>query len=75
MVPSLGRPSLDTQLASLAAQSTDPQGWAPAEVVVVDDRRDAGPSLAPQVDVETGWQPRVVASGGRGPAAARNLGW
>jgi histidinol-phosphate phosphatase family protein len=75
VVPSLGRPSLAALLTSLADQSADPQGWPPAEVVIVDDRREASPALTPRVDAQVGWQPRVVASGGRGPAAARNLGW
>ncbi|CAA9401635.1 MAG: hypothetical protein AVDCRST_MAG35-938, partial [uncultured Quadrisphaera sp.] len=38
VVPSVGRPSLQRLLDTLAAQS----GPAPAEVVVADDRRDAG---------------------------------
>jgi histidinol-phosphate phosphatase family protein len=71
VVPTVGRPSLHRLLADLAGQS----GPAPAEVVVVDDRRrpaeplalDAGAAAAPPL--------RVVLSGGRGPGAARNLGW
>ena len=69
VVPSIGRPSLDALLASIDAST----GPAPAEIVVVDDRppSDMGP-LAPQV---LSAPLRVLRSGGRGPAAARNRGW
>jgi histidinol-phosphate phosphatase family protein len=69
VVPSLGRPSLSTLLDSLAAQD----GPMPEEVVVVDDRRDPAPPL-PQ---GSSWPfpLRVVHGWGRGPAAARNVGW
>ncbi len=70
VVPSVGRPSLQRLLDSLAAQS----GPAPVEVVVADDRPD--PAAAPlALTGGAGWSPRVVRSGGRGPAAARNAGW
>jgi histidinol-phosphate phosphatase family protein len=68
VIPTIGRPSLSMLVHALAAGS----GPAPANVVVVDDRPGApepldlhgvGPSGA-----------RVVSSGGRGPAAARNVG-
>lgn len=63
VIPTIGRPSLDTLLASLAGQDD-----GPARIVVVDDR----PSLMPlTVDVTV----TVLRSGGRGPAAARNIGW
>ncbi|MGL4176307.1 MAG: glycosyltransferase family 2 protein, partial [Dermatophilaceae bacterium] len=70
VVPTVGRPSLTTMLDSLAGQA----GPLPERVVVVDDRADADrhPPLSPQV----GDVPTVVVPGlGRGPAAARNLGW
>ena len=60
VVPTVGRPSLHTALAPLAGE---------VPVVVVDDR-PSGPDLAltlPGV--------RVLRSGGRGPASARNVGW
>jgi HAD superfamily hydrolase (TIGR01662 family) len=68
VVPTLGRPSLSRLLDGLAAQ----QGPAPREVVLVDDRPRPGAPLA-----ERSWPfPLRVAHGwGRGPAAARNLGW
>ncbi|MFH5821535.1 HAD-IIIA family hydrolase [Georgenia sp. AZ-5] len=71
VVPTVGRPSLAALLRTLAAQD----GPAPAEVVVVDDRplrADGPPPLAlPGLPCPA----RVVRSGGRGPAAARNAGW
>src|SRR3954449_5313218 len=68
VVPTIGRPSLDVLLDALAAGS----GPRPAELVLVDDR----PSGAPLQPGRTGLPPvRVVRTGGRGPAAARNLGW
>jgi len=78
VVPSIGRPSLLALLRSLAAQD----GRPPAEVVVVDDRREPDPALEEQLLAglagaggEAPWRLRVVRSRGRGPAGARNLGW
>lgn len=67
VIPTVGRPSLAVLLEHLAPQV----GTWP--VVVVDDRPDADHPLALPPD-----RPRRTAvshSGGRGPAAARNLGW
>src|SRR5690606_25677970 len=62
VIPTVGRPSLRRTLAALAP--------APGrEVVVVDDR----PGAPGPLDVPPGV--RVLRSGGRGPAAARNTGW
>ncbi|HEU0212852.1 MAG TPA: HAD-IIIA family hydrolase [Jiangellaceae bacterium] len=72
VVPTVGRPELVRLLRALAAQDTDGGRCAPVEVVVVDDRPDARPPLEPG---DAPWPQRVVLSGGRGPAAARNLGW
>jgi glycosyltransferase involved in cell wall biosynthesis len=59
VMPSIGRPSLHAALAPLVGR---------VPVVVVDDRPGGEPlALPPGV--------RVVRSGGRGPAAARNAGW
>ncbi len=69
VIPSLGRPSARRLLDTLAAQTS----WPPAEVVVVDDRAVAPAPL--ELHVGACWQPRVVRGFGRGPAAARNLGW
>jgi histidinol-phosphate phosphatase family protein len=62
VVPTVGRASLGTLLDSLAACA----GPRPARVVVVDDSPD-GSVRVPGV--------AVLRSGGRGPAAARNVGW
>ena len=88
VVPTIGRPSLRVLLDSLAAQARDPGHVAPVEVVLVDDRPlDAAPPPAGgRTDATIGvppalhvpalpWPVRVVRSGGRGPAAARNAGW
>ena len=75
VIPSVGRAALARCLDALAAAGGPPAGGC---VIVVDDRRAAGagelvardavpPALAGRV--------RVVRSGGRGPAAARNAGW
>ncbi|MEJ5888263.1 HAD-IIIA family hydrolase [Pseudokineococcus marinus] len=78
VVPSIGRPSLLALLRSLAGQDGSP----PAEVVVVDDRREPDPGLEADLVRALGedpgappWRLRVVRSRGRGPAGARNLGW
>ncbi|MEV0202435.1 glycosyltransferase [Nonomuraea sp. NPDC050691] len=66
VVPTVGRPSLRATLAALGPD---------VPVIVVDDRpagRD-GPPLVPPGQVPA--SVRVVTSGGRGPAAARNAGW
>lgn len=65
VIPTIGRASLHTLLAALATESDLPQ------IVVVDDRSDAATAL-PSVP---GLPMLVLRSGGRGPAAARNMGW
>jgi len=74
VVPSLGRPSLRALLDALAGAA----GPRPEWLVVVDDR--AVPAENPALDVRTvperiATHVMVLAGGGRGPAAARNLGW
>jgi histidinol-phosphate phosphatase family protein len=73
VVPTLVRPSLDGLLESLAQQTV----YRPAEVVLVDDRPDGVAGRAPHVPPVLDRQVpvRVLAGLGRGPAAARNLGW
>jgi histidinol-phosphate phosphatase family protein len=77
VIPTLGRPSLGRLLASLDACD----GPWPDEIVLVDDRlRPVTPVLPASVMPEraSGWTAgmiRVIATGGRGPAAARNAGW
>jgi histidinol-phosphate phosphatase family protein len=70
VVPTVGRPSLVRLLDALAAGG----GPGPADVVVVDDRVSANNPLLASGD-ERRLPVRVIASGGRGPAAARNAGW
>ena len=70
VVPTVGRPSLKALLEALAAGS----GPRPVDVVVVDDRPHGGDLTEFLPDHEL-LPVRVVRSGGRGPAAARNVGW
>jgi histidinol-phosphate phosphatase family protein len=67
VVPTVGRESLRRLLIALERGA----GPAPAEVVVVDDRPDPTTALP----LTPGLAIRVLRSGGRGPAAARNVGW
>jgi HAD superfamily hydrolase (TIGR01662 family) len=68
VVPTIGRPSLDVLLDSLA---TAP-GPRPTELILVDDRPGGLPLRADR----PGLPPvRVVRTAGGGPARARNLGW
>ena len=68
VIPTVGRASLTRLLAVLLAES----GPRPARVVLVDDR--AHPDQ-PLIERPLPAGVVVLASGGRGPAAARNLGW
>ncbi|QFU91850.1 HAD-IIIA family hydrolase [Amycolatopsis sp. YIM 10] len=67
VVPTTGRPTLHTLLGGL----DHGDGPAPAEIIVVDDRPGGGELELPALDLPV----RVLRSGGRGPAGARNLGW
>jgi len=86
VIPTIGRPSLRTLLGALAAA----RGPAPTEIIVVDDRPErrrperrlasvstfSGPENVDTDASRQGEPPvRVLRSGGRGPAAARNVGW
>lgn len=73
VIPTIGRAGLAHVLAAV----NRPGGVAPAEIVVVDDRPPAGgPDAAEPLSLPPSDIPlRVVRSGGRGPAAARNAGW
>ncbi|MDQ0382275.1 HAD-IIIA family hydrolase [Amycolatopsis thermophila] len=67
VVPTTGRDSLRTLLSALEHGI----GPRPAEVVLVDDRPEPGDLPLPEMSVPV----RVLRTGGRGPAAARNAGW
>lgn len=67
VIPTIGRPSVHRLLAELDGQD----GAKPAEIVVVDDRPDPHPAL----QFDTALPVTLLRSGGRGPAAARNVGW
>jgi histidinol-phosphate phosphatase family protein len=71
VVPTVGRPSLTRLLSGLAVA----RGPAPVEVVVVDDRLGDVEPLALDVELVASLHARVLRGFGRGPAAARNLGW
>jgi histidinol-phosphate phosphatase family protein len=64
VVPTIGRPNLQRLLDQLRAIDHPALG----RVVVVDDRAGDGAALVHDGVI-------VVRSGGRGPAAARNVGW
>ncbi|WP_433429516.1 glycosyltransferase family 2 protein [Nonomuraea sp. CA-141351] len=63
VIPTVGRPTLRDTLAGVGSG---------VPVIVVDDTRASGLSVPDHVGPD---QVRVVRSGGRGPAAARNAGW
>ncbi|MFJ8817774.1 HAD-IIIA family hydrolase [Amycolatopsis thermoflava] len=67
VVPTTGRDSLRALLSALGHGI----GPGPAEVIVVDDRPEPGDLPLPDTKLKV----RVLRSGGRGPAAARNVGW
>jgi glycosyltransferase involved in cell wall biosynthesis len=73
VVPTIGRPSLDALLEALAGEA-DAQL---ASLTLVDDRPSPDPAeLADRLEAaRPGVRWRVLATGGRGPAAARNAGW
>ncbi|WP_196804446.1 HAD-IIIA family hydrolase [Cellulomonas sp. URHD0024] len=73
VVPTVGRPSLDVLLESLVGQDWSPTAPGPASVVICDDRPLT--ATRPLVPPALPWPTRVVRTGGRGPAAARNAGW
>ena len=73
VIPTVGRSSLPDLLCALADQS----GPLPNNIYLVDDRRDSTrPLIERGVDLGTlNGLIHVLHSHGRGPAAARNLGW
>jgi histidinol-phosphate phosphatase family protein len=73
VIPTSGRASLDVLLATLGAAD----GPVPERLLIVDDRpcSAAAEPLAPQIPAALGGRVVVLRGEGRGPAAARNLGW
>jgi glycosyltransferase involved in cell wall biosynthesis len=73
VIPTIGRESLWTLLRALRWMP-DPK---PEQIVIVDDRASCdGPLwVYPDALGDLAGRTRVVRSGGRGPAAARNAGW
>ena len=71
VVPTVGRPSLLTLLERLAGQTTR----VTAPVLLVDDSPGPARRTPPEWLDDLPFRARVLVSGGRGPAAARNLGW
>ena len=71
VIPTIGRSSLGDLLASISASAAQTGGSVPI-VVVVDDRPGTPRALT---GLPRGLSVQVLHSGGRGPAAARNLGW
>lgn len=67
VIPTIGRDSLRRLLTALKRGA----GPVPPKVVVVDDRPGPPRDLSLGDDLGV----RVLRSGGRGPAAARNVGW
>ncbi|NUR79414.1 MAG: glycosyltransferase, partial [Dermatophilaceae bacterium] len=71
VVPTVGRPSLLALLERLAEQTVHVTG----PVLLVDDRTGSDGRPPPEWLEDLPFPARVLVSGGRGPAAARNLGW
>ncbi|MGH3913948.1 MAG: glycosyltransferase family 2 protein, partial [Pseudonocardiaceae bacterium] len=72
VVPTIGRPSLRLLLAQLVSGVGCSGTQRHSRVVVVDDRPL---SYAQPLPLPEGMPIQVLRSGGRGPAAARNVGW
>jgi GT2 family glycosyltransferase len=71
VIPTLRRPSLSQLLLALDLG----RGPSPERVVVVDDRASGAAQPLPDFRRKLRGRVSVLRSGGRGHAAARNLGW
>ena len=72
VIPTIGRPSLTLLLAALDGLPDR----LPTRIILVDDRRKPdGPLPTGMLSPAFVARLQIVASGGRGPAAARNTGW
>ncbi len=74
VVPTIGRPSLHRLLDTLAGQHACAEHPRPSTVVVVDDRAPADHERPLEIP-DMPFPVRILRSAGRGPAAARNVGW
>ncbi|MDX6728193.1 MAG: hypothetical protein QOK49_2998 [Baekduia sp.] len=70
VIPTTGRPTLDILLSALGAAD----GPLPEHVLLADDRPPGGAPLDPVVPGTLAGRTAVIATGGHGPAAARNQG-
>jgi len=70
VIPTIGRESLQRLLDALSCS----RGPKPHNIVLVDDRRDSERSLRLPSSLSEQHLVCIVATGGRGPAAARNAG-
>jgi GT2 family glycosyltransferase len=77
VVPTIGRSGLGALLQSLLVAGAAAGPYAPARIVLADDRPepDAGLPGLGSLPAALGERILVVGTGGRGPAAARNAGW
>src|SRR3954454_4421557 len=71
VLPTVGRPSLETLLETLATCVSDAASAGDPTVLVVDDRPDRPRLRLPDLPLEV----TVLRSWGGGPALARNVGW
>jgi GT2 family glycosyltransferase len=71
VVPTIGRPSLAALLQALARA----RGPLPGRIILVDDRKPPSTLLAGYSPPSLSSRLHIRGSGGRGPAAARNVGW
>jgi len=75
IIPSIGRPCLVALLESIA-ESARSTGLVAPQITVVDDRPTKSVVRSPVLQsVPADLSLRVLRSHGRGPAAARNVGW
>jgi histidinol-phosphate phosphatase family protein len=70
VIPTVGRPSLEALLEGIAAGP----GPLPGAIIIADDRPRPAAPLAVRPPPPLSGRVRVISSGGRGPAAARNVG-
>ncbi len=72
VIPTIGRPCLHRCVEALGSAV---RGHPPAQVVIVDDRREVSGPLAVRIPSALTDRTVMATTRGRGPAAARNAGW